>query len=36
MKTLPKPRLEKNPAKPYPSFHLTAHNNGQWCEKIHG
>jgi hypothetical protein len=22
------------PRKPYPSFPLTAHNNGQWCKKI--
>ena len=28
-------RLEK-PSKPYPSFPLTAHNNGQWCKKIRG
>ncbi|HUT01440.1 MAG TPA: tyrosine-type recombinase/integrase [Thermoguttaceae bacterium] len=28
-------RREK-PAKPYPSFPLTAHNNGQWCKKIRG
>ena len=24
------------PKKPYPSFPLTAHNNGQWCKKIRG
>jgi integrase len=24
------------PQKPYPSFCLTAHNNGQWCKKIRG
>jgi len=24
------------PSKPYPSFPLTAHNNGQWCKKIRG
>lgn len=23
-------------SKPYPSFPLTAHNNGQWCKKIRG
>ena len=28
-------RREK-PRKPYPSFPLTAHNNGQWCKKIRG
>ena len=26
----------KKPNKPYPLFPLTAHNNGQWCQKIHG
>ena len=26
----------KKPSKPYPSFPLTAHNNGQWCKKIRG
>jgi integrase len=26
----------KKPSKPYRSFPLTAHNNGQWCKKIHG
>jgi len=26
----------KKPRKPYPSFPLTAHNNGQWCKKIRG
>ena len=26
----------KKPAKPYPSFPLTAHLNGQWCKKIRG
>ncbi len=27
---------QKKPRKPYPSFPLTAHNNGQWCKKIRG
>ena len=31
-----KPRRPKKPSKPYPSFPLTAHNNGQWCKKIRG
>ena len=31
-----RPRLRARPAKPYPSFPLTAHNNGQWCKKIRG
>jgi integrase len=26
----------KKPRKPYPSFALTAHPNGQWCKKIRG
>ncbi len=26
----------KKPTKPYPSFPLTSHNNGQWCKKIRG
>lgn len=26
----------KKPNKPYPSFALTAHPNGQWCKKIRG
>ncbi len=26
----------KKPNKPYPSFPLTAHPNGQWCKKIRG
>lgn len=34
--TLKKTRRRKKPSKPYPSFPLTAHNNGQWCKKIHG
>ena len=29
-------RKRRKPAKPYPSFPLTAHNNGQWCKKIRG
>lgn len=24
------------PSKPYPSFPLTPHNNGQWCKKVRG
>jgi len=28
--------LRKKPKKPYPSFPLTAHPNGQWCKKIRG
>jgi hypothetical protein len=24
------------PTKPYPSFPLTPHNNGQWCKKVRG
>ena len=27
-------KTRKKPEKPYPSFPLTAHNNGQWCKKI--
>lgn len=27
---------QKKPNKPYPSFPLTAHPNGQWCKKIRG
>lgn len=26
----------RKPTKPYPSFPLTVHNNGQWCKKIRG
>jgi hypothetical protein len=33
MARLAKPR---KPQKPYRSFPLTAHNNSQWCKKIHG
>jgi hypothetical protein len=29
-------KLAKKPQKPYRSFCLTAHNNGQWCKKIRG
>lgn len=29
-----KKREKKKPSKPYPSFPLTAHPNGQWCKKI--
>ena len=29
-------RRRIKPKKPYPSFPLTAHNNGQWCKKICG
>lgn len=27
---------KQKPSKPYPSFPLTAHLNGQWCKKIRG
>ena len=29
-------RKGTKPKKPYPSFPLTTHNNGQWCKKIRG
>ena len=29
-------RRRRKPRKPYSSFPLTAHNNGQWCKKIRG
>ena len=29
-------KRRKKPSKPYPSFPLTAHRNGQWCKKICG
>ncbi len=31
-----KANLKRKPKKPYPSFPLTAHPNGQWCKKIRG
>ena len=29
-------RKKRKPSKPYTSYPLTAHNNGQWCKKIRG
>jgi len=34
--SLSKSGQRKKPSKPYPSFPLTAHNNGRWCKKIRG
>ncbi|MFA5864727.1 MAG: hypothetical protein WC975_08565 [Phycisphaerae bacterium] len=28
--------LKTKPIKPYPTFPLTTHPNGQWCKKIRG
>ncbi|MBL7132472.1 MAG: tyrosine-type recombinase/integrase [Phycisphaerae bacterium] len=36
MLTPRKRRRRKKPTKPYASFPLTSHNNGQWCKKIRG
>ena len=36
MAGFPMRRPRRKPSKPYPSYPLTAHNNGQWCKKIRG